>query len=239
VSAGYPIAQNLQFVLSDRLRDVGIHGGAIKDLPFLRDEFPSDGIPGETGFDVHVQGLALIYSSLDSVDLPTSGSYAKAFVEDSAKVLGSTADYQHYGMDLKEFLPADGDRFVSVFQAAYNQTAGSDVPFLEQSMLGGEDTLRGYGRGRFIDQGSLLFNTEERIRLHRWEIFNVVADWELAPFVDCGTVMHSIDRTRESDFEVNPGLGVRAVVRPNIVARIDLGYSHDGSALFMGLGYPF
>ena len=66
------------------------------------------------------------------------------------------------------------------------------MPFLEQSILGGETTLRGYGRNRFIDKSYLLLNLEERIRLFRWEIFDVTADWELAPFIDLGSVMKSL-----------------------------------------------
>ena len=34
----------------------------------------------------------------------------------------------------------------------------------------------------------LLCNIEERIRLFRWEIFNVTADWEIAPFIDLGAI---------------------------------------------------
>ena len=37
----------------------------------------------------------------------------------------------------------------------------------------------GYGRNRIIDNSYFLLNLEERIRLFRWEIFNVKADWEI------------------------------------------------------------
>ena len=130
-------------------------------------------------------------------------------------------------------------RFVNVFRIMYNQTLGNNVPFLEQSILGGETTLRGYGRNRFIDNSFLLCNLEERIRLFRWEVFNVTADWEIAPFVDLGAVMESFDRAVVNNFEFNPGIGIRAIVRPNIVGRVDLGIGRDGPAIFVGLGYPF
>jgi hypothetical protein len=99
--------------------------------------------------------------------------------------------------------------------------------------------LRGYGRNRFIDKSFLLCNLEERIRLFRWEIFNVNVDWEVAPFVDLGAVMESLDKAQASNFEFNPGIGFRAIVRPNIVGRVDLGVGRDGPAIFVGLGYPF
>ena len=125
----------------------------------------------------------------------------------------------------------------------YNQTLGdranSKVPFLEQSILGGENTLRGYGRNRFIDNSFLLVNLEERIRLFRWVVFNVTADWELAPFVDLGAVMERLNKAKTRDFEFNPGIGFRATVRPNIVGRVDVGIGREGPSVYVGLGYPF
>ena len=82
-------------------------------------------------------------------------------------------------------------------------------------------------------------NLEERIRLFRWEVFDVIADWEVAPFVDFGSVMESFDISNSGSFEFNPGIGVRAVVRPNIIGRVDVGFGKDGPAVFVGLGYPF
>jgi len=73
--------------------------------------------------------------------------------------------------ELKGFIPIDNARYITAFRAAYNQTLGDDVPFLERSILGGENTLRGYGNNRFIDSSYLVFNFEERIRLFRWEVF--------------------------------------------------------------------
>ena len=99
--------------------------------------------------------------------------------------------------------------------------------------------MRGYGRNRFIDSTYLLCNIEERIRLFRWEIFNVTADWEVAPFIDLGAIMESLDQAMAKDFEFNPGIGFRATVRPNIVGRVDIGFGKEGPAVFVGLGYPF
>ncbi|MBW4055716.1 MAG: hypothetical protein HIU83_09980, partial [Proteobacteria bacterium] len=100
-------------------------------------------------------------------------------------------------------------------------------------------SLRGFGRNRFIDNSYLLCNLEERILLFRWEVFGVTADWEIAPFLDMGAVMESLDKVKGSDFELNPGVGFRAIVRPNIIGRVDVGLGKDGPAVFVGLGYPF
>jgi outer membrane protein assembly factor BamA len=242
LSVGYEIADNLQLVIGERYRDVGIHKGAVTKVPFIRDPgttFNESNTPGINGFVAHAQKISLIYSTMDSRDMPTTGYYAKVSVEGSAKALGSSAGYRHYEAEVKGYFPLAEARYISVVRLAYNQTLGSNVPFLEQSILGGENTLRGYGRNRFIDNSYLLLNLEERIRLFRWTLFNVNTDWELAPFVDFGSVMESLDNARTRDFEFNPGIGFRAVVRPNIVGRVDIGIGKDGPSVFVGLGYPF
>ena len=65
------------------------------------------------------------------------------------------------------------------------------------------------------------------------------ADWEIAPFVDIGTVVESLLKTRSKNLQFNPGIGFRATVKPNIVGRVDFGFGNEGLAVFVGLGYPF
>jgi len=236
---GYDITPHLQIQFGERIRKVSIGQGAVTSLPFIRDRYTDLQVPGINGFTAHAQKLAIIYNTLDSRDMPTTGIYLKASIENSAKALGSSADYRHYEAEAKGYLPLADARYITVARVVYNQTLGSQVPFLERSILGGENTLRGYGRNRFIDSSYFLFNLEERIRLFRWRLFNVNTDWELAPFIDFGAVMESLDKAETRNFEFNPGIGFRAVVRPNIVGRVDIGFGNDGPAVFVGLGYPF
>ena len=239
ISAGYNVTDNLQLLIGNRFRHVDVKRGAIKKTPYIKDRFTKQDIPGLGGFTAHSPRLSVIYSTLDSKDIPTYGYYAKFSMENSFKGLGSETNYRHYEAEVKGYYPFDNSRYISVFRLMYNQTLGHDVPFLERSILGGETTLRGYGRNRFIDNSFLLCNLEQRIRLFRWEVFNVTADWEVALFMDMGAVMESLDKMNAHSFEVNPGIGFRAIVRPNIVGRVDLGVGKDGPAIFVGLGYPF
>lgn len=236
---GYDIARNFQILFGERFRRVSIKDGAVEKIPSIHDLFAESQVPGITGFTTHAQKLSLIFNTLDSRDMPTRGLFAKATFETSSELLGSDVDYNHYEVELKGYLPLNEARYISVARFAYNQTLGSKVPFLERSILGGETTLRGYGRNRFIDSSYLLCNLEERIRLFRWSVFDVTTDWEVAPFIDLGAVMESLDQARKSSFEFNPGIGFRAVVRPNIVGRVDIGVGSEGPAVFVGLGYPF
>jgi len=239
VTVGYDLTKHLQIQFGERIRKVNIGRGAVTSLPFIRDRYTDWQVPGISGFTAHAQKLAIIYNTLDSRDMPTTGIYLKASFENSAKALGSSADYRHYEAEAKGYLPLAEAKYITVGRLVYNQTLGGSVPFLERSILGGETTLRGYGRNRFIDSSYLLLNLEERIRLFRWNLFDVNTDWELAPFIDFGAVMESLDRADTRSFEFNPGIGFRAVVRPNIVGRVDIGFGNEGPAVFVGLGYPF
>jgi len=239
ISAGYQIGEHYQLSLGDRFRDVRIRPGAFGALPDIKDKFSSATVTGVDGFTTHAVRLSLTYSTLDNRDTPTSGGYTRISFEPTMKALGGSGNYRHYEVEAKGFIPINEGKYISVFRLMYNQTLGRDVPFLEQSILGGESSLRGYGRNRFIDNSFLLCNLEERIRLFRWEVFGVTADWEVAPFFDMGAVMESLNKASGTNFEFNPGIGFRAIVRPNIIGRVDLGIGRDGPAVFVGLGYPF
>lgn len=239
ISAGYPLRDNTLLFVGDRLRRVEVDEGAVKRLPNLQQVFTAAEVPGIDGFTAHAQSISLVYSTLDAPAMSGSGIRARATVEGSLPALGSSARFVRYEGEVKGFFPLPDSRFISAGRLAVGQVRGSSVPFLEQSILGGENTLRGYGKNRFIDNSYLLLNLEERIRLFRWEVFDVKADWELAPFIDIGGVMDSLGDIKASDIKVNPGIGFRAVVRPNILGRIDVGWGKDGAAVFVGLGYPF
>ena len=239
VSAIIDVLPKFKIAAGERLKKVDIRPGAISSLPFILDRFTPQEVPGSTGFTTNAQRISLIYTTLDSNKAPTSGVYFSGTSEWSSKALGSTANFFHYSFEAEDYMPSSTKRFITIVRGVYNQTIGSDVPFLERSILGGEDTLRGYGRNRFIDKSYTLFNAEERIRLFTWQVFNVNANWELAPFIDLGAVSSSIYTLSAKEFKPCPGIGFRAIVPPYIVGRIDIGVGQEGPAVFVGLGYPF
>jgi hypothetical protein len=239
LSVGYEVLKNFQVAFGERFRDVYINHGALKDLPYIGNLFTQNQVPGINGFRINAQRVAFIYNSMDSRITPTEGLYGRTSVESANALFGSSDSFQHYEAEVKGYFPLDNARFVTVTRFAYSQTLGNNVPFLEQASLGGENTLRGYGRNRFIANSYLLGNLEERIRIGRIDIFDVNAEIEAAPFFDSGTVVNSITNIRHKNFQFNPGIGFRGIIRPNIVGRVDMGAGSEGIAIFAGLGYPF
>jgi len=239
LSAGYDIGRHLQVVLGERLRNVNVVKGAVVSLPYTADLFTAGAVPGIDGFTTHAQKLSLVYDTTDSKAVPTRGIRAAGSVEGSFEALGSSADFVRCDVEVKGYLPLWDDRVITAGRLAWSQVRGSGVPFLEMSILGGENSLRGYGRNRFFDRDSILLNIEERIQAIRGRLFNVMTSWEVAPFLDVGTVMESLGAIRGHAVEINPGIGFRASVKPNIVGRIDVGYGKGGAAVYVGLKYPF
>jgi len=239
LSAGYDIMDHFRIVGGERLRSVNVVEGAIASLPFIRDAFVPGAVPGVDGFTAHAQKLAVVYDTTDRSTVPTRGVFASASAEGSFKALGSSADFFRFELEAKGYLPLLDDRVITAGRFVSTQVRGSDVPFLERSILGGENTLRGFGRSRFIDMGAILLNIEERIEVLQYRLFDVDTHWEVAPFVDIGTVMESLGRIDWHEVQVNPGIGFRAGVRPNVLGRIDVGYGKEGIAVYVGLKYPF
>jgi hemolysin activation/secretion protein len=115
------------------------------------------------------------------------------------------------------------------------------IPFYERPTLGGETTLRAFGLSRFIDNTAWLVNLEERIQMVEKKLFDYPIDLEAAPFVDIGRVSRRLDpyRIPLKHIQVNPGVGLRLLARPNVVGRLDVAYGKDGGNVFVGLDYPF
>ena len=148
--------------------------------------------------------------------------------------------FSRYGFDYRILLPNATKRYTFVFRAKLDATVGGDeVPFFERSSLGGQTTLRGYGVGRFVDNHALVFSAEERIQLFHLKVFGTVAEVEVAPFLDVGKVANTFRYRAFSQYEANPGIGFRAIARPNVVARVDVATGNEGSAVFAGLDFPF
>ena len=95
------------------------------------------------------------------------------------------------------------------------------------------------GVDRFIDDHLVVLNIEQRIHVMRARVTNVMAEFEVAPFIDMGKTFNTFRTRQFKDYEATPGIGFRAIIRPGTVGRIDWGYSREGGAVFAGLDYPF
>jgi outer membrane protein assembly factor BamA len=227
-----------QISVAQRFRHVRLQRGGT-DLPFTGERFPGvDGVRGESIIVGH--RASFYYDTRNNLVTPTDGMAVTAYAELNQNVRsGDHPVYSRYELEIKKLFPSESKRAILVVRANLQATIGSQVPFFEQSSLGGENNLRGFGADRYIDKHLIAASIEERIHLMRAKIAGVSADFEIAPFLDTGQVFGDYRDVSFKDYRMTPGIGFRGIVRPNVVGRIDYGYSREGGAIFAGLDFPY
>jgi outer membrane protein assembly factor BamA len=235
---GVHVNEVTQISVGQRFRQVSLQRGAT-DLPFTGEQFPSvDGVQGETL--IFGNRATFHYDTRNNLVSPTDGMAVKAYAEVNQNIHnGDHPVYSHYELEVKKLLPSESKHAILIMRADLQATIGDQVPFFEQSSLGGQNNLRGYGVDRFIDKNLLSWSVEERIHMVRTKIAGVTADFEMAPFLDTGQVFNSFNDVSFKDYRMTPGIGFRAIVKPNVVGRVDYGYSQEGGAVFAGLDFPY
>ena len=224
-----------------RIRRHSIEHGQVTSLPFIEKEHPEIRGRGDAPAVYWSHRVSLTYDSRDSIDIPARGALATAYTEAADRTLGSATSFVKLGAAWRDFVPVHIRRMrgVLALRALLNYVSGSrDTPFWEQSSLGERD-LRAFGTDRFIDFNRSAASVEFRVPVYSRRLFGVNPELELAPFFDAGEVFHRIDDSPVSDLHVAYGMGFRFVVRPQVVAYVDIGFGFEGSAVFSGVSYPF
>jgi outer membrane protein assembly factor BamA len=237
VTFGRRLMPELIASLTERLRHVTIRAGAVDSLPFLKEVFID--IPGDDGSFVWAHRLALTYDTRNSLVTPTHGSFGQVFIEVADEAIGSKASFVRYGVQGRWLWPHLGERLVLAVRGLLERVDGSDVPFFELSELGGDETLRGFGENRFLDEGRILINAEERIKVFHFTYGEVRTDIELTVFSDVGRVFRNFSDLGSGKIQAVVGGGIRFLAASQIVAKIDVGVGSEGIAIFTGLDYPF
>ena len=230
-----------QVAVSQRFRHMDAISRGATELPFTRELFRTQGsVPGVDGATILGERISFHYDTRNSLVTPTDGMAVTAYAEMNHNFKpGAQSLYSRYGIEVKKMFASESKRAILVVRADLQATIGTDVPFYEQSSLGGQNNLRGYGVDRYIDKQLIAFSVEERIHLIRARLAGVMADFEIAPFVDTGQVFNSFKDVSFKEYRVTPGIGFRGIIRPNVVGRIDYGFSREGGAIFAGLDFPY
>jgi hypothetical protein len=249
---GVNLTPHLQIALRERPRYVRIYQGALKTLPFTGALFPK--LKGLGGGSQLLNQLIVSYDTRNSLNVPTGGGLIALFAGATDRSLMSSGSYSSFAADFRRYF-ALNDRVTLAGQLYTRYTpAGNETPFWSMSWMGGdgpgessllalpvsdEQTWRGGGAGRFIDNNLALANFEVRTRIFEMDLFDTHGILELAPFVDVGRVYHYAAGDPFAHLHPAGGLGFRAIALPFVVGYVDLGYGANGTAVFSGINYPF
>ena len=224
--------------VSQRYREVRVQRGGVTEFAYAGQAFASTS--GMQGAAIYGHRATFRYDTRDNLISPTVGTQVTAYYELNQNFRnGENPFYSRTELEIVKMFPSESKQMILVIRGDLQTTHGFEVPFYERSSLGGQNNLRGYGVDRFIDDHLVVFNIEQRIHVMRARVANVMAEFEVAPFVDMGKTFNTFRHRQFKDFEITPGIGFRALVRPGTVGRIDYGYSKEGGAVFAGLDYPF
>jgi len=242
---GLNLSDDFQIALEEKPRYVRISNGALTNtLPFIGTVFPT--VKGLDGGSEVMNRLIASYDTRDSVDIPTSGGLALLYAGVVDRRFGSSVSYTQFGGELRQYIPIGQRVILAGHLYAQYTPAGNETPFWSMARLGGEEsilasqeTLRGYGVGRFTDNNLSVANLEVRTRVYETTLFDTHGILELAPFIDTGRVSHTANESPVEQLHSVGGMGIRAIADPFVVGFIDIGAGGEGASVFTGIDYPF
>jgi hypothetical protein len=243
--AGYNLNHTWQLQFTLRARRMEVTPGTLPKVPTIESRYPdAHGL----GFTNEVLNQAsLIYDTRDDATVPTRGTQWVAYAGVSGHdAYVSDSVYSVMGLDARTFLPILPDTIVAMHGAIRYMPSGHEIPFYDlssiggdESDIGGEQALRGFGQGRFVDRNSFAASIELRHRTLSFDAAASHVDIEVTPFVDVGRVSSHLDVDPLSALHKVVGIGVRGIARPSVVGYVDAGYGTEGLAVFTGIYYPF
>lgn len=147
------------------------------------------------------------------------------------EAMGGDYAFQRVRIDLRQFIDVPGG---VVALQVYAERLFGDVPFRALAALGGEDRMRGFFRGRYVDRALVLGQLEYRMPV--WDRFGAAA------FVGIGAIAESMRELDLGGLRVAGGFGLRFAIDPkdHVNVRLDVAHANDGSTnVYFTLGEAF
>lgn len=221
VTVGRPIVGDFSGSFFSRMFYADAKAGSGRDIPAM--------VPGVgtslTAFEV---GPQLTYDSRDSQFRPSDGWFIDATFTYTNQVDGNTFEYVGYTAEVQRLIPIfRGNRvlLLRAYLAKLNSLNDRAIPFYELNRLDRNHGLRGYERGRWSDEGALLFNAEWR--------YPVWAQTEGSLFIDAGQVFNEFRDLETRTFRLSAGAGFRFVTKENFALRVQVAGSEEGMQLLL------
>ncbi len=147
---------------------------------------------------------------------------------------GKEFEFNRFSFDGRHFLPLGSRQRIlalRLFVSWDDTLEGSSVPFYLQETLGGRETLRGFRQFRFRDSNLLYLSAE-----YRWEAAPAI---EFAFFYDAGKAFPESESFELEQLHKTIGWGVRFKTVKQMVVRLDVGRSDEGTRLQFQFGPSF
>ncbi|HTY93377.1 MAG TPA: BamA/TamA family outer membrane protein [Steroidobacteraceae bacterium] len=243
--AGFNLNPTWQLQYTLRARRMDVTAGTLKKVPTIESRYPD--VHGLGYTNEALNQVALVYDTRDDSSIPSRGTQAVVYAGLNGRN-GNLTDsiYSAMGLDARTFQPVLPDTILAAHVALRYMPSGHKIPFYDLSSIGGDESdvggeqlLRGFGQGRFVDRNSFAVSLELRHRTFSFDAAATHVDIEVTPFLDMGRVSSHLNLDPVSALHKVVGLGVRGIARPSVVGYVDAGYGTEGLAVFTGINYPF
>jgi hypothetical protein len=242
---GWNITHAWEIAYTLLVKKVKVLGGRLPGIASITSRFPNVAGTGTTHEMLH--RVSLVYDTRDDIRMPRHGVDVVLYGGVASRNgVPNNPLFTEAGADGRFYWSPTGSLTIATHVDLRYMPSANAAPFWalssiggDISILGGQQTLRGYGDSRFYDRNSFSANLELRQTLFALHTLGTSIELQIAPFLDTGRVF-----SRGSAFPVDKlhnvvGLGFRGVAAPFVVGYVDVGYGSEGAAVFTGIKYPF
>ena len=245
IQIGYNLNHSWQLLYTGRAVLVDVQPGTLAGIPTLQSNFGN--IPGVGTTSQVLNRVSIGYDTRDNLTAPSHGVEWVAYAGLAARHgLINDSMYSEIGVDGRDFWQIRPSTILATHVSLRYLPSVNDTPFWalsslggDQSAIGGDQPLRGYGPGRYFGRDAFSASAELRQRVATINAVSSHVEIEVTPFVDVGRVFSSNSTFPLSQLHAIGGIGVRGLARPFVVGYVDFGYGSQGLAIFTGINYPF
>lgn len=182
-------------------------------------------------------GAGFIADSRDNEFSPSRGIRYEFSYEVSAPLLGSDYTYSDIEVDLRHYLKLFNN--VVVANNLNINSIQGDAPFWDLAMIGGDDELRGFHLERFRGNQSVFHLLELRTWLFSFWNDGIRVGGQA--FWDTGRVFSENDSNDvfQNWHHAYGGGVIFSAFNPDLLFRMDVGFSDEAYRIYFGTGYVF
>jgi len=188
-------------------------------------------IIGSDGGTASGIGAVLNWDSRNNIFFPTQGSFYQISTKFFRQAFGSSYNFNRFNLDFRKYFPIFSSQAL-VLQGYVNLITGNP-PFQLLSLLGGQNLMRGYYKGRYRDKNMLALQMEYRFPV--W--------WRLGfvGFFGFGEVAEKLSHFRINNFKFTGGWGIRYKIsrEEGTNLRLDFGFGKGTVGVYVTVKEAF